>query len=125
MPSGSLPGCLSRRGSLRGFAHGIATGCLLLLGGCVSIEQIAPPIGPALLSVSPVANTTELELGRHLYLTKCAKCHTPEPIHDYTRSEWQEILIEMNEETNLNAEEARAVELYVMGVLRLPPVTTL
>lgn len=84
----------------------------LLLSGCQSIEQIAPPV--AVLSAKPSGS---LQLGRELYITKCAKCHAPEPILKYTVAEWTAIVADMAEETKLTEHETAAVRDYVMAVL--------
>ena len=66
--------------------------------------------------------SSQLLLGREIYITKCAKCHSVEPVTRYPLAQWEhEILPEMNEETNLNAEEAAAVRAYVLAVLKSQP----
>lgn len=64
---------------------------------------------------------SQILLGREIYVTRCAKCHAPEPVTRYSRTEWDRILIDMAEETNLNPQETTAVTSYVMTVLRHPP----
>ncbi len=89
----------------------------LMGGSCVSLEQAAPPVAmlPASACSGPVG---QLEHGREIYLTKCAKCHRVEPILHFPREKWvHEILPEMSEETKLNADETAAVRAYVMSVL--------
>jgi mono/diheme cytochrome c family protein len=62
-----------------------------------------------------------LERGRDIYVTACAKCHSPEPVRDYSRQEWVgKILPEMIKVTKLGPEDARAVEAYVLAVLQQP-----
>jgi mono/diheme cytochrome c family protein len=90
----------------------VAMGAGLVLSACQSLEQIAPPV--AAVAARPSGN---LELGRDLYLTKCTKCHAPEPILKYSASEWETIAADMAVETNLNAHETAAVRDYVMAVL--------
>lgn len=84
----------------------------LFLAGCQSLEQIAPPV--ALISARP---SGRMNLGRELYITKCTKCHAPEPIARYTESEWEKIVADMSVETKLTGEETTAVRDYVMAVL--------
>lgn len=96
------------------------TRVLLLLAAltgasCVSLEQAAPPVG---LLGSPVGQQARLSLGRDIYVTKCTKCHSAEPVAKYSRLKWlEEILPEMAAETKLTAGEAEAVEAYVLAVL--------
>jgi mono/diheme cytochrome c family protein len=90
----------------------MAMGAGLALSGCQSLEQIAPPV--ALVAARP---SGRLALGRDLYLTKCTKCHAPEPILKYSASEWETIAADMAVETKLTAHETAAVRDYVMAVL--------
>ena len=81
------------------------------LAGCASmnLDLVAPP---------PTVPTPELVRGRQIYVTKCAKCHAPEPVKKYSPAEWQTIMPEMAEETNLSATDAAAVTAYVHWALK-------
>ncbi|MFM7180978.1 MAG: hypothetical protein ACKO2G_05885 [Verrucomicrobiales bacterium] len=100
---------------------GLVVPVLLALGGCESLNQIAPPVA----SIAPgTAATTQLERGRELYITACAKCHSPEPVLDYTESEWLgKILPEMCRLTKLDSADSDAVRAYVLAVHRSAMVT--
>lgn len=88
----------------------------LLMAGCVSIEKIAPPVDQ--LQVSGAANGSLYE-GRNIYITRCAKCHSVEPIKRYTRERWEvKILPKMTKATKLTPEEATSVRNYILAVLR-------
>lgn len=106
---------------LRGaFSKALIAGCLSAgATGCVSLEQIAPPVG-ALAS----SHSVQVAVGRDLYITKCAKCHAPEPVIRYSAERWKEIIPDMAEETKLTAEETAAVGAYVMAVLRAQSAPT-
>jgi len=84
---------------------------------CVSLEQSAPL--PESLPVAKYAGTpSQLAQGRDIYITKCAACHSVEPVRKYSRAEWeQEIMPEMAEETNLSPAETAAVLAYIRTVL--------
>ena len=56
--------------------------------------------------------------GKQIYRTKCAKCHAPEPVRRYSPAEWEELMPEMIEETNLNSAEITAVWSYIRTELR-------
>ena len=79
---------------------------LSVLSSCATtdINVIAPPVANG---------SSQLARGRIIYVTKCAKCHAPEPVQNYTRTEWHQIMPEMVEETHLNATDAAAVMAYV------------
>ena len=89
-------------------------------GSCVSIEQSAPLVETLPMSVRQ-GSASQLAHGRELYVTKCAKCHSVQPVRKYPRGKWEhEILPEMSEETKLSPTEVAAVRAYVMSVLNTP-----
>jgi len=88
-----------------------------MMTACVSLEQAAPPV--ALLPTANGMASAKLALGRELYITKCAKCHSVEPVKDYSATEWSKIMPEMAEKSKLNAAETEAVTDYVAAALRL------
>ena len=79
---------------------------LILLTSCatVAIETKVPPV--------PTGETL-LTQGRRVYLTSCARCHDPEPVTGYSRSQWNRILPEMIAEAKLSSRDAAAVTAYV------------
>lgn len=100
----------------------VAAAAGLLLSACQSLDQIAP-LPSSLPGAHSTAVHSQLALGREIYVTKCARCHAPEPIHRYTAHKWEEIMADMAEETNLSDREAAAVRAYVVAVLSAPPQT--
>lgn len=87
-------------------------------GACMTLEQAAPLI-ESLPAHARAGASAQLAHGRDIYITKCAKCHSVEPVKKYPLTQWEhEILPEMNEETNLTSEEGAAVRAYVLSVLR-------
>lgn len=89
-------------------------------GSCVSLEQAAPPV--ALLTPAAINhNLASVSLGRDIYVTRCAKCHSVEPVTKYSREKWmQDILPDMAEETKLTATETAAVKAYILAVWSSP-----
>jgi mono/diheme cytochrome c family protein len=89
----------------------------LMPAGCLSLEQMAPPIDEAFLRTSPAESgrVQALRRGRDLYLGVCAKCHTVEPIGKYSVDKWREILPEMAEESKLNAGQYEDVKTYIFA----------
>ena len=88
----------------------------LLAGGCVSLEQAAPP-AVMLGAQSGHGNLAVLEKGREIYVTSCAKCHTVEPVNKYSSERWDKILPEMTVKSKLRPADADAVRMYVRAVL--------
>ncbi|MBL9142359.1 MAG: hypothetical protein JNM99_01645 [Verrucomicrobiaceae bacterium] len=96
----------TRRKNLQRVGWLFVVSVVSLLSSCATtdINAIAPPVADG---------SSQLARGRIIYVTKCAKCHAPEPVHNYTRAEWQQIMPEMVEETHLNPSDAAAVTAYV------------
>ncbi len=96
---------------------------LVLLTGCASINLSVPPVA----TVAPAADAemrAQLEQGRAIYLTKCARCHAPEPVREYSAKQWKVILEKMSPNCLLNTTEAAALQAYVAAaVAQVQPVT--
>ena len=90
-------------------------GMLPWFSGCMTLEQMAPPVGAEFLMFAAQRGMeqTTLEAGREVYLTDCARCHSVEPIGRYSAGQWHEILPRMAEEAELDDAEAAAVDAYV------------
>ena len=90
-------------------------GTLPWFSGCMTLEQMAPPVGAEFLMFAAQRGMeqTTLEAGREVYLTDCARCHSVEPIGRYSAGQWHEILPRMAEEAELDDAEAAAVDAYV------------
>jgi mono/diheme cytochrome c family protein len=104
--------------TLPGLARIVLLAVTMLGAACVSLEVAAPPVEALPMTVS-AGKQTQLAQGRLIYITKCAKCHSVEPVKKYPREAWEhEIIPEMAKETNLDAAETEAVRAYVLAVLR-------
>lgn len=88
---------------------------LLGLAGCLSLEEMAPPVDQQVLGAAGGADIAALERGRKIYLGKCIKCHSVEPIGNYSLSQWHEIIPEMSDETNLTPAEQADLRAYVLA----------
>jgi len=100
-------------------AHLLACAAAFLMAGCVSLEQMAPPVEQLSASAATVGN---LRLGREIYVTRCTKCHSAEPVRRYSSDDWQnDIIPEMAAKTKLNSAETAALRGYIFAVLGTPP----
>jgi hypothetical protein len=85
-----------------------------ILQGCASIPvKIAAPTPPA----NAVGHST-LVAGRKTYvsLLKCAMCHRPKPVSDYSIETWTEdILPAMSKKARLSPEEYANVLAYIQA----------
>ena len=91
----------------------------LILGiaaiGCTQmpIDKAAPMLSPTPESGVPAA---KLEAGREVYVSrqKCAGCHGPKPVFEYTAEQWsKKILPEMGKKAKLNSDDYAVVLAYV------------
>lgn len=95
---------------------GVVTLSLALgLVGCLSIEQMAPPVGPKFAGVTMTSGTTMslLATGREVYLRDCSRCHSIEPIKRYSLDRWGGILLRMGPEAKLDESRTAALRAYV------------
>lgn len=109
----SAAGRHKRRVRLRTLLLGAAFAC----GGCYTLEQAVPPVASL---VRPAGQETLiLDRGREIYLTSCAKCHSPVPVRSHTAERWDaRIIPKMAGLTKLNAEDTSALRSYVLAVLK-------
>ena len=102
----------------------IAGGLAVLLLGCVTTEQMAPPVGPALVEFagSRSIEAGALARGRRVYLSECSTCHSIEPIERYSLSKWKMIAPEMAEESRLDDGERADLFAYLYTVRKFMDV---
>lgn len=90
--------------------------------GCLTIEQMAPPVeslAPSATGAGPAGlDLAQLRRGRDIYLTGCASCHAVEPIDRYAHQEWLDIIPDMAEETRLDPAETADVRAYILAARR-------
>jgi uncharacterized membrane protein len=87
---------------------------LASLTACTSIplEQRAPIVA---------GGSAQITQGRALYVGKCTKCHTAEPIHNYTMAQLTgDIIPEMSEKAHLTPQDHSALMAYVTAARSLP-----
>jgi len=90
----------------------------LLLAGCASVEQNAPPVAQ-LHASSPAL----CEQGRQIYVTTCTKCHSAEAIRPHPLVEWRaKIMPAMAKKSKITAQQEAAVMAYVEAVINTPLV---
>ena len=98
------------------FIRAILLIAVMACAACVTLEQAAPPI-ELLAGAAGAGEHAKLVLGRDLYITRCAKCHTVEPVTKYSLEHWQNVMPEMAGKSHLTATETDAVMAYVLKVL--------
>ena len=101
-------------------AMGLWAGSVLLVG-CMTLEQMAPPVDARVVSAAGVygGHADTMQRGRHVYLTRCADCHSIEPIDRYSLVQWEMILEDMSAEAKLTPDQAGDLEQYVMTIRRM------
>lgn len=87
---------------------------LFALSACMTTQQMAPPIEQTfIVHAGKDANIDQLRRGRQLYVTKCTKCHTVEPVNRYSMRHWHRTMIDMVEETKLSEPQEKDVVAYI------------
>ncbi len=90
-----------------------------LLPSCVSIEVAAPPV-PVIASPTQ-GNYAQLCAGRELYLGKCTKCHSAEPIKNTTLADWKDdVMPTMAKKAKISAAEEASLMAYITTVSNAP-----
>lgn len=79
---------------------------LLALAGCETIPSSSAP--------AQGGGGSDLALGRRLYYGRCASCHAPEPITDYTKAEWRDMVAHMRQRAKLTPPEEAALIAFLM-----------
>ena len=93
---------------------------LILVAGCTPIATLAPPVNEKMVSAAYVLgyDRSDLERGRLLYLSDCARCHSPVTINSLSKEQWSTVLPRMVGITNLDQEAQQSLESYITCVLR-------
>jgi len=86
--------------------------------GCMSLEQMAPSVGPQFesLAIKRDIPMAFLESGRQVYLVDCSRCHSIEPIHRYSTTRWQDIIPRMAHKSKLDHSKSAALRAYILAV---------
>lgn len=95
---------------------GGGVGITFTLAGCLTIEQMAPPVGPEFSSIGTNGATRAvLEGGREVYLSDCTRCHSIEPINRYSIDRWRAIIERMGPQSKLDVSRTAALQAYILA----------
>lgn len=90
---------------------------LLMVGlaGCagMAITEVAPPVSRAMTRSTHDAEF--LSRGRNTYLTRCAACHSAQPVRDYSAKAWERIMPGMCRLAKLSPEQSAEIRAYVLA----------
>lgn len=88
----------------------------IALTGCLTIEQMAPPIGLrfAMVGMDGEARAM-LERGREVYVSDCARCHSIEPVDRYSVAHWRDIIERMSSKAKLDDASTAALRAYLFA----------
>lgn len=89
----------------------------ILLAGCLTIEQMAPPVDMEFSEIGMKYSVTlsTLQQGRDTYLTDCTRCHSIEPINRYSKDRWHTIIERMGPESKLDESRIDALRAYIVA----------
>ncbi len=88
---------------------------LVVFAGCT--PRLPPHATSADAERANVA-LSELQTGRTLVIKKCGGCHRPPKPVEHTAAEWPRSLDEMATRSNLDAEQRRLIQLYLVALAR-------
>jgi uncharacterized membrane protein len=95
---------------------------LTALGGltsCGSLETAAPTV--ASVASPSQSSYTHLLAGREIYIGKCTKCHSAEPVRGHSLADWKgEIMPEMSKKAKLSPGEEADVLAYITAASQSP-----
>ncbi len=77
-------------------------------------------VGRARAAAAAEISTNKTEVGRSLYVAKCAKCHPFYEPAKYSDGEWQKWMGKMGRKARLKPEQEQAVLRYIQENLRRP-----
>jgi hypothetical protein len=105
-----------RAGARRRRCLGGAAVVTFALTGCLTIEEMAPPVGApfALVGMSSDARAN-LERGREVYISDCARCHSIEPVDRYSVTHWCDIIERMSPQAGLDDAGKAALRAYLIA----------
>ena len=92
---------------------------VLVVAGCASLEELAPLVGKEAVRLAEIEgiDPQRIEGGRAIYVTQCARCHTPEWVGRYSAAQWHQTLPRMTPRAKLSHQEAADLEAYIMTTL--------
>lgn len=96
-----------------------AAATAFVVSACATIQELAPPIDREMLisTGSDEMSVAQLQRGREIYITDCARCHAPEPVMRYSSKQWSDILPRMAENAALSDGDRGAVAAYINAVM--------
>jgi hypothetical protein len=88
------------------------------VGGCVSLENVAPPVTPAMTGHG--ASLAMLNEGRRVFAGPCTACHTADPVSKHGLAEWHDIVDDMAPRAKLDLTRRAALLAYITAVKSAP-----
>jgi mono/diheme cytochrome c family protein len=95
--------------------------CALVLAGCASVADVAPPVTAAMVAVGAGASAATLEEGRRTFTTRCTSCHSADPVAGHSPSEWSGIVATMSARARLTPAQESALLAYLHAAPKVRP----
>lgn len=95
------------------------------LAGCASVDNVAPPVTPALLAHASGASANILQEGREIFFGVCTTCHAPDPIGSLTLADWRSAVADMADRSRLSPSRKAALLSYITAAKAAAPSSTL
>ncbi len=105
------------------FSRAAGFAAALLIAGCASVSDLAPEPDPAAVARAGAGGVapSDLAAGRRIYLTDCARCHSPVAVASLTRRQWGPVLDRMAPLTRLDAGKEAKLRSYIEAMAPADP----
>ena len=84
----------------------VAISVVLVIQSCRSTSEVSTDINGNMLD-------TDITEGKVIYTRDCARCHEQKKVDDYTAAQWENILIRMIIQAELDETQGRQVKAYI------------
>ena len=93
-----------------------------LVLGCASLPHPTEADVRLARASWPDASLASLEQGRSSFANVCSGCHALPQVHLHTAGEWPKVVREMADRAELDPDEARVIEEFLVTFSQRPPL---
>jgi mono/diheme cytochrome c family protein len=93
--------------------------CLVLaIGILIPIVSFSAEKVPVVtLAMADASRPVELlKRGRSIYVSQCARCHSAQPVLNYSQEQWDRLLPEMEKQSRLSTNQVSELRAYILQV---------
>jgi len=99
---------------MKRWAYQLSLGLLAITACSPTLEQMAPPVSPAMAASSKVSERN-LQLGRAAYIAHCGRCHEYQLPDSVSDEDWHIVVPGMAWNASLSKQDEIAIRQYVIA----------